>query len=447
MTDFTFWMTVIVFSATILAVISGIIDSSVAAVSGVLIMVWLGTMSESEAFNAVDWNVMAILVSIWIIAGYLGKTGIPEWLSVKALVVSGGNGALLVMILSLLSGIISLVVDNVVVILMMAPVAIPIVRHLNLPLAPVILMIGFSSNFMGTALLLGDLPPQMLHSVSGIEFMEFIWQDGRPSSFPILMATFLLTLFIMYFLGFRNPSAAGAGPGPNESGASVDAPIDASIPDKLFAAIVVSGFFATIIAMALREYLGFQLGFIALTGAMLLILVVEGMGHRLKKPEFEEILQELDWRAIFFYIGLFALVGGFEKTHLLQQLADYLAPLFQENIIAGASLLYWVTVPIVGIVEHDAYILTFLYMIRDLGEQGVEAWPLYWMLVWSGTLGSNLTIAGAPALYVALNIVEREDKRKVPIKEFLKWSLTFTLAASAICFTLGMLVWVVPFAH
>lgn len=313
MTDFTFWMTVIVFSATILAVISGIIDSSVAAVSGVLIMVWLGTMSESEAFNAVDWNVMAILVSIWIIAGYLGKTGIPEWLSVKALVVSGGNGALLVMILSLLSGIISLVVDNVVVILMMAPVAIPIVRHLNLPLAPVILMIGFSSNFMGTALLLGDLPPQMLHSVSGIEFMEFIWQDGRPSSFPILMATFLLTLFIMYFLGFRNPSAAGAGPGPNESGASVDAPIDASIPDKLFAAIVVSGFFATIIAMALREYLGFQLGFIALTGAMLLILVVEGMGHRLKKPEFEEILQELDWRAIFFYIGLFALVGGFEK--------------------------------------------------------------------------------------------------------------------------------------
>ena len=105
------------------------------------------------------------------------------------------------------------------------------------------------------------------------------------------------------------------------------------------------------------------------------------------------------------------------------------------------------TVPIVGVVEHDAYILTFLYMIRDLGEQGVEVWPLYWMLVWSGTLGSNLTIAGAPALYVALNIVEREDKRKVPIKEFLKWSFTFTLAASIICFIIGMMIWVVPFAQ
>ena len=447
MTDFTFWMTVIIFSATILAVVTGIIDSSVAAVLGVLAMVWLGTMSESEAFNAVDWNVMAILVSIWIIAGYLGKTGIPEWLSVKALALSRGNGALLIVILSLLAGIISLVVDNVVVILMMAPVAIPIVRHLNQPLTPVILMIGFSSNFMGTALLLGDLPPQMLHSVSGVEFMEFIWQDGRPSSFPILMITFALTLSVMYFFVFRRLATGAGGSDLKDSEGAANQTIQASIPDKLFATIVVSGFFATIIAMALREHLGFQLGFIALTGAMVLILVVEGMGHRIRKPEFEEILQELDWRAIFFYIGLFALVGGFEKTHLLQQLADYLAPLFQENIIAGASLLYWVTVPIVGIVEHDAYILTFLYMIRDLGEQGVEAWPLYWMLVWSGTLGSNLTIAGAPALYVALNIVEREEKRKVPIKEFFKWSVTFTLAASLICFVLGMLVWVVPFAQ
>jgi Na+/H+ antiporter NhaD/arsenite permease-like protein len=443
---------VIIFAATILAVVAGVIDSSVAAVLGVLAMVWLGTMTPSDAFNAVDWNVMAILVSIWIIAGYLGKTGIPEWLSIKALVVSRGNGALLVMILSMLSGIISLVVDNVVVILMMAPVAIPIVRHLNLPLAPVILMIGFSSNFMGTALLLGDLPPQMLHSVSGIEFMEFVWQDGRPSSFPILMVTFILTLYIMYLFGFRdapnkNLSADAAAGGTDGKGGPVELPFDASIPDKLFATIVVTGFFATIVAMSLREYLGFPLGFIALTGAMVLILVVEGMGHRLKKPDFEEILQELDWRAIFFYIGLFALVGGFEKTHLLQDLANFLAPLFKENIILGASLLYWVTIPIVGVVEHDAYILTFLYMIRDLGEQGVEVWPLYWMLVWAGTLGSNLTIAGAPALYVALNIVEREDKRKVPIKEFLKWSVTFTLAASVICFIIGMMIWVVPFAQ
>ena len=201
--EFTAWLTLGIFSATILIIITGIIDRSVAALLGVVFMVSAGVMSEVDAFLYVDWNVMAILVSIWVIAGYFGKTGVPEWLSARALRLSRGHSGLLVMILSMLAGLLSVVVDNVVVILMLAPVALPAIRHLRLPVTPVILMIGFSANFMGTALLLGDLPPQMLHSVSGAEFLDFIWQDGRPSSFPILMVTFVLTLGAMYLYGFR----------------------------------------------------------------------------------------------------------------------------------------------------------------------------------------------------------------------------------------------------
>ncbi len=441
--EMTAWLTLTIFTVTILVVITGIIDSSVAALLGVLTMVWTGVMSEVDAFRSVDWNVMAILVSVWVIAGYFGKTGVPEWLSVQALRLSRGHSGLLVMILSMMAGLLSVVVDNVVVILMLAPVAIPIIRHLRLPLTPVILMIGFSSNFMGTALLLGDLPPQMLHSVSGAEFMDFIWQAGRPSSFPILMLTFTVTLGAMYLYGFRTASSSNQ----NESKTTGQLPIDAQLPDRLFAFIVVGGFLATIVAMAFREVLDVKLGFIALTGALVLILILEIFGHRLKKPDFEEILKELDWRAILFYVSLFALVGGLERAELLGKLAASLTPLFKENLILGASLLYWVTVPIVGIVEHDAYILTFLYTIRDLGQQGVETWPLWWMLVWSGTLGSNLTVAGAPALYVALNICEKEEKRKISLREFLVWSIPFTLVASLICYLLGMLIWVIPYSQ
>jgi len=191
--------------------------------------------------------------------------------------------------------------------------------------------------------------------------------------------------------------------------------------------------------------LNVKLGFIAMTGALLLVLILELMGDRLKKPSFEEVVQGLDWRAVFFYIALFALVGGLEKTGILETLAHSLQPIFKENLALGATLLYWVTIPIVGIVEHDAYILTFLYTIRDMGQQGVNPWPLWWMLLWSGTLGSNLTIAGAPALYVANNICEREEARKIPLGEFLRWSVGFTLLSSAICYVFGMLIWVLPF--
>jgi Na+/H+ antiporter NhaD/arsenite permease-like protein len=430
------WLALGIFAVTILAVVTNVIDSTLAALIGVAVMIWFGVMTDEDAFKYVDWNVMAILVSIWLIAGYFGKTGVPSWLSVQALKLSGGRPGLLVIILTFLAGVISMFVDNVVTILMMAPVALPLARAMGIPAAPVILMIGFGANFMGTALIIGDLPPQMLHSVAGAEFFDFIWQHGRPSSFPILLLTFVITLAAMYAYGFRGRRRVT---NVGELG------VDARIPNPLFATIVVVWFIGTVIAMSMREYIGVKLGFIALTGAVSLVLVLEILGDRVKASSFEEMIQELDWRAIFFYIALFALVGGLEKSHILDLLANAMKPLFQENYALGASVLYWVTVPIVGLVEHDAYILTFLYAIRDLGNAGIEPWPLYWMLLWSGTLGSNLTVAGAPALYVALSLAEKEEKRKVSLREFLAWSIPFTLVCSFVCYVLGMLIWVLPY--
>jgi Na+/H+ antiporter NhaD/arsenite permease-like protein len=433
------WLTLIVFGLTILAVITNVIDSTLAALIGVAVMCWLGIMTEADAFKYVDWNVMAILVGIWIIAGYFGKSGVPSWLSIQALKLSGGRPGYLVIILTFLAGVISMFVDNVVTILMMAPVAFPLARALKVPPVPVILMIGFGANFMGTALLIGDLPPQMLHSVAGAEFFDFLWQFGRPSSFPILMITFVITLGAMWFYGFRGHKRA------MDMGSLGMA---ASIPNPLFATIVVVWFVGTVIAMSMREHIGVQLGFIALTGAISLVLVLVLLGDRVEEASsFEECLQELDWRAIFFYIALFALVGGLEKSHILDKLADAMKPIFIENYALGATLLYWVTVPIVGLVEHDAYILTFLHTIKDMGQGGIEPWPLYWMLLWSGTLGSNLTVAGAPALYVALTLGEKEVGRKVSLREFLAWSIPFTLVCSTVCYVLGMLIWVMPYVE
>jgi len=432
------WLTLVIFAVTILVVVTNVIDSTLAGMIGVAVMIWFGVMSDEDAFKYVDWNVMAILVSIWLIAGYFGKSGVPSWLSVQALKLSGGRPGLLVMILTFLAGVISMFVDNVVTILMMAPVALPLARAMGIPLVPVILMIGFGANFMGTALIIGDLPPQMLHSVAGAEFFDFVWQFGRPSSFPILMVTFVITLAAMYAYGFRGrqrvPDIASLG-------------IDAKIPNPLFATVVVAWFLGTVVAMSMREHIGVKLGFIALTGALSLVLVLHFLGERVKEaPSFEEMVQELDWRAIFFYIALFALVGGLEKAHILDKLADAMKPLFSQSYALGATVLYWVTIPIVGLVEHDAYILTFLYTIKDLGTAGIEPWPLYWMLLWSGTLGSNLTVAGAPALYVALSLAEKEEGRRVSLREFLAWSIPFTLICSAVCYILGMLIWVLPYA-
>ena len=434
----------VVFLVTVGVIIWGKLDRAVVGLIGVALMVLLGVMNESEAFLFVDWNVIAILFSVWIIATYFGKTGIPEYLAATALRFSRNNIAVFVTLIGIISGFISMFVDNVVVILMMAPVVFHVTRKMKLASFPFIMMVGLGANFMGTAMLLGDLPPQMLHSVSGIEFGGFIWSMGRPSSFILLTITFLLTMLFMYqfklkklYSGFAPDSAAVAeivGVGAGEH-----------IKNKKFAAISVGMFLATILAMSLRQLTGLHLGFIALIGMMALVLISEIFSRQLEGPSFEDVLGDLDWRALIFYIVLFILVGGINHVGIISMVANALSVYFQKNLILGSTLLYWVTAPIVGIVEHDAYILAFLYLIKDIAASAsISPWPLWWALLWAGTLGSNLTIAGAPALFVAQSICEKEDSCRVQLGEFFAYSVPFVVVSLVIQYVLLLIFWVIP---
>ena len=439
--------TIVIFAITIIFVIIRKIDTVVAALIGVIAMVVAGSMTEVQAFQFVDWNVLMILISVWLIAGYFGKTGIPEYLGDRTLHWSKGNIPLFVTLIGGLAGFVSMFIDNVVVVLMLAPIIFHIRKLYGFKATGPILFIGLCSNFMGTALLLGDLPPQMLHSVSGVEFFGFIWHSGRPSSFIILTVVYLIVCFLFYRFKFLKSDLAFCVLDEEAAHAAAGETVE-HIKDKKFAILVVGGFILTIIAMALRQYLGVKLGFIAFTGAVFIVLAIEILKKPLNfdVPDLEHMLAEIEWNAIAFYAALFALVGGLEHTHLLEIVANWFVPFIQEGLLVGTSVLYWVTAPIVGIVEHDAFILTLLYVIRDLGEtMDINVWPYYWGLVWSGTLGSNLTIAGAPALYVALTMGEKEDGEKFSLKEFFSYTVPYVVASLVLCYVLMVLIWVLPF--
>jgi len=435
---------VVVFLASIILVITGGIDSVLAALLGVIGMIFFGIMTDVQAFKSVDWNVIAILLSIWIISGYFGRSGVPDFLASVMLKASKGNVAIFITALGMLAGFVSILIDNVVVVLMFAPVVFHACRRFKFPAFAPLLFVGLCANFMGTAMLLGDLPPQMLHSVAKIESNGFIWFMGRPSSFFILLISYVITcgFFLWKF------SRSYRGVTMDVSSLAEERPID-HIKDKPFAIIACGIFLLTIIAMAFRAFFGYYLGFIAMWGAISIVLIFEIFKKRfsVKIPDVEHVLGELDWRAIFFYISLFALVGGLDASGVIKLVADALTPVIQKSLVVGATALYWITAPIVGIVEHDAYILAMLYVIRDLGNNaGVNPWPLYWMLLWAGTLGSNLTIAGAPALFVAKSMGEKEDGRTVGLKEFLGISAPYVVISLVACYIPAMFIWVLPFA-
>ncbi len=432
---------IVIFVCSIILVITGIIDTVIGAFLGVCAMIAFGVMTDLQAFQVVDWNVIFILIGIWIIAGYLGKTGLPEYLAAKLLIISKGSVPIFITLLGTAAGFISILVDNVVVVLMMAPVLFAVSRKYKFHAYGAILFIGLCSNFMGTAMLLGDLPPQLLHSVTGIEFDGFIWHSGRPSSFFVLTATYAAVIVVFYKIFAKKFQGQRMKFNPEEQNPGEH------IKSRLFAAIVCLSFVGTILGMAFRPVFGVHLGMITLTGAGLLILFLEIFKKRFDAPSFEDILCELDWRAVMFYISLFALVGGLEKGGVIESVAHWLVPFIRSSLLLGTTVLYWVSAGICGIVEHDAYILTLLYVIRDLGanETSINPWPLYWALLWAGTLGSNLTIAGAPALFVAVNLGEKEDGRKVPLKEFFSYTVSYVLISLAVCYVITLLIWVLPF--
>lgn len=436
----------VIFLGSIVLVITGWIDSVIAALLGIFAMILFGVMSEVQAFQFVDWNVIMILINIWIIASYFGKTGVPEFLASIALRYSKGNIAIFVTSIGMLAGFISILIDNVVVVLMFAPVIFHAARRFKFSCFGPILFVGLCANFMGTAMLLGDLPPQMLHSVAGIEFMGFLWHSGRPSSFFILLISYIITVGFFYLKFSKIYKLEKM----DVLAIKKEERYLEYIKNKRFAIVVCGFFLLTIIAMAYRPYFGVHLGYIAMCGALALILIFEIFRkafQNIEIPSFEGVLSELDWRAIFFYISLFALVGGLEHSGVIKLIAKFLTPIVKSSLLMGSSILYWVTAPIVGIVEHDAYILTMLYVIRDLGkESGLNPWPLYWILLWAGTLGSNLTIAGAPALFVAKNLGEKEDKRKITLREFLNYSVPYVIISLIFCYIPAMLIWVLPFA-
>jgi Na+/H+ antiporter NhaD/arsenite permease-like protein len=420
---------VAIFTLTVAAIVLRVVDEAVAGLAGAVLAVALVRgYTPLEAFHYIDWNVIAILLGMWIITGYLVEAGfasaVVSWIAGRA----RGYRAF-ILALALAAGFVSMLVDNVLVILLFGSIAVEAAERARANPALAVMLVGLSANYMGTALLLGDLPPQLLHSIAGYEFLDFIWWRGRPGSFILLTLSFLATLGVMYAVFLRRePDAPLAGVERRDT--VKRGPL----------ALALAFFSATVAGMALRPLLGVPLGFIAVAGASLLALTAEA-ARRLgagEYPSFEDVAGRVEWRALLFYASLFALVGSLEASGATERLAAALAPRLAAGGAWGFTAAYWLAAAPSTIVEHDAMLLSLLYVARDAAASaGFDPGPLYWAMAWGATLASNLTTAAAPALYVALLISERHGRRIGP-GEFLRYSSVFVAAGLAATYLMAL---------
>jgi len=425
-----------VFVAVVTAIIFVPYEKALIALFGAIVMVVASqNYGFVDAFKAVDWNVIMILIGMWILSGYLSKSGLPHHI-VAFLSARIESPRALILAITLLAGFITLFVDNVLVILLFGGLAARIALRAGMdPLLPV-MVVGLSANYMGTALLLGDLPPQMLHSIAGAEFLDFIVFRGIPSSLPLLTLSYLATLLIFYPIWFKSVKCTASKSELKERGEELPK------LDKLTATLSILGFTAFMILASIRPMLGVELGALAVSVAAATALALELLKHRVRGnniPSFEEVLRDMEWRVVIFYVSLFMLVGGLKAGGVIEEISKTIASYVEEGLLLSYTTVYWLTALLSTVIEHDAVILFLLVTLKETSQTlNLDLWPHYWAVAWAGTLGSNATIAGAPALYLALVVAENMRSRKASWHEWMRITIPFTLLSLTIHYLISI---------
>ncbi len=436
------WLIVAIFSLSIFLIVSRLFEESLAGFLGVALILLLGLDALDRMFGEyVDWNVISILLGMWILSAHLTYSGVPEYIAHK--IVGGGGGKMAIVLkILIVTGFITLFVDNVLAVLLIVPLAVKIARIIGVNPADLAILVALSANYMGTALLIGDLPPQLIHSVFRAEFMDFIVMDGLPSSFPILTVSFILTILIYLAIMGRR--------GENEYSGRQAGEIGEGKPPNInwgYARISIAFITVAIVLMALRREISIAagydipLGVFPLAVAMVSSMVIE----KLKYKPFKEVIEKgIEWNAILFYIALFMLVGSLERSGFIDLISESIQAYITDPAM-GYTMIYWISAPIVGFIEHDAYILILLKVLKELYVAGSiqDPWPLVWALAWSGTLGSNLTAAGAPALYVAFKLYETHTGKRLHPKKIYSVTVPYTLISLAVTFVISYPIWVI----
>jgi len=408
-------LSAVIFVAAYVLIIIDKLDRTVVALSGAALMILLRIISQEEAFFEIDYNTLALLISMMVIVMITKRSGVFEYLAVKTVKIAKADPVKIIILLSLITGIVSAFLDNVTTILLMLPVTFTVAREMNINPFPFIISEVFASNVGGTATLIGDPPNIMIGSSVGLTFMDFIVNDAV-IALPILFVTTYIFMLVFKKRLVASQEAKDHVMQMNEN---------ECIRDKklLIKSLVVLGL--TILGFILHGLINFESSTIAMAGAVLLLLV--------SGVKTERVFEEIEWKTIFFFTGLFIMVGGIKATGIITMLAKGVIDVTHGDLVLTALAILWVSAIASAFIDNIPFVATMIPLIKDVGAlTGMDLWPVWWALSLGACLGGNGTIIGASANVVATGLAE-EQGHKITFIQYFKYSFPMMLVTIVIC--------------
>ncbi|MCR1934639.1 ArsB/NhaD family transporter [Clostridium tepidum] len=392
----------IIFIIVYALIISEKVNRVVASLSGAAIMLILKLITQENAFLKIDFNTIGLLVGMMIIVNITKRTGVFEYIAIRAAKFSKGNPIKILILFSVITAILSGVLDNVTTVLLIVPVTLVITKTLEIDPIPFLMCEIFSSNIGGTATLIGDPPNLMIGSAAGLSFLDFVKNLA-----PVIIIILLVTLLAIKQL-YKNSMKT------SEEDKKKIMALDESkaIRDMALMKKCLAVLFLTLIGFLTHSYLGFESATIAIAGSAILLAI--------SKVEPDEILQETEWGTIFFFIGLFIMTGVLEDVGIMEILAQKTLSLTKGNLVMTGIFVLWISAIASAFIDNIPFVATMIPLIKAMGTMGgMDIVPLWWALSLGACLGGNGTMIGASANLVVIGIAEKSGY-KISFKDYFK---------------------------
>ncbi|MFZ3122998.1 MAG: ArsB/NhaD family transporter [Thermodesulfovibrionales bacterium] len=432
-----FWIATALFILAYGLIVSEKIHKTIVAIFGAALMIVLGILTQKDAFHStelgIDWNVIFLLVSMMIIINIMKPTGVFEYIAIKSAKVAKGQPFAIMAIFSVVTAVVSAFLDNVTTVLLIAPVTLLICQALELDVVPYLITEAIASNIGGTATLIGDPPNIMIASKAQLDFMAFVY-NLTPVIILVLIA-YVITIKFVFGKRLKVKEELRQRVMSMDENEAIKDPV---LLKKSLAVLAV-----TITGFIFHGMLHFEPATIALFGAGLLLLV-----SGTKEPH--HILAEAEWTTIFFFIGLFIIIGGVVNVGLIKWMSIKVLEITQGNLFGTSMIILWFSAFASAFIDNIPYVATMNPLVVDMAKQlwpnlsgtqllhHPDLMPIWWSLALGACLGGNGTAIGASANVIVVGMAEKMG-RPISFKKFMLYGMPLMIESVIIC---TVYVWV-----
>ena len=410
-----------IFVAAYALIISEKIHRTIIGICGAMLMILLGIINQETAIHHIDFNTLGLLMGMMVIVNITSETGLFNYLAIWAAKKVKAKPISLLVALSLLTAVCSALLDNVTTVLLTVPITFSITKQLNVDVKPFLIAQILASNIGGTATLIGDPPNIMIGSAVGLQFMDFITNLSA-----ICILIFIVTIALLIVIYGKKLHTTDE---LREKVMQLDEKsqiVEPRLLKKCLFALAV-----TISLFVLHGQLHLDTATAAMTGAGLLLLI----SFPQKEAMIAKVLSKVEWLAIFFFAGLFILVGALVETGVIKMLAEEAIKITNGDLTATSMLILWMSAYASAFIDNIPFVATLIPLIQDMGQMGMTNLdPVWWSLALGACLGGNGTLIGASANVVVASMAAQRGK-PISFISFMKIALpmmTLSIAISSV---------------